>query len=58
MSKKKRHASSIPDELIDSLLSNCDAKELLTEESKGVPRVAGQFPNEASLLRLVTAVIS
>lgn len=31
MSKKKRHASSIPDELIDSLLSNCDAKELLTE---------------------------
>ena len=41
MSKKKRHASSIPDELIDSLLSNCGAKELLTEESKGVPASRG-----------------
>ena len=31
MSKKNRHTSSIPDELIDSLLSSCDAKELLSE---------------------------
>lgn len=31
MSKKNRRASSIPDELIDSLLGSCDPKELLSE---------------------------
>ena len=38
MSKDKRTPSSIPVELIDSLLQNCDPKELLSYETRRVYR--------------------